>query len=361
MTPWRVTALGLPDGHPVEGGIDRHGRWTDAPPADAEPLPGRFVLAGLVDAHCHLSIADGGAAAGPRPLPLPQARQNLRAAQRAGITLVRDMGSPGAVTLRMPTAGEGAGLLAAGRFLAPPGGYFPELHEPVTAGGLVQAALDQIAAGARWVKLIGDFPAIDQGVLRPDLAGPTYRIDDVRRLVRAVHEAGARVAAHTTTAWAADLVAAGVDSIEHGDALTGDALRALAERGGAWTPTLCAVLAPAPADDPERRRRWAERRERLVHLLDEAVRHRVTVLAGTDVVGNLPHEVRLLTELGLPPQSALAAASSNARRYLLTGDTAGDFTPGRPANLVTYHDDPRDDPEVLRRPAATFAAGRRLL
>ncbi|WP_165964527.1 amidohydrolase family protein [Actinomadura sp. KC216] len=339
----------------MEGGIDRHGRWTDTPPADAEPLPGRFVLAGLVDAHCHLSIADG-----PRPLPLPEARQNLRAAQQAGITLVRDMGSPGAITLQMPLAMEGAGLLPAGRFLAPPGGYFPELYEPVTADDLVQAARDQIAAGARWVKLIGDFPVLDQGVRRPDLVAPTYAIDDVRRLVEAVHAAGGRVAAHTTTAWAADLVAAGVDSIEHGDALTGDALRALAARGGAWTPTLCAVLAPAPADDPARRRRLAERRERLVHLLDEAVRHRVTVLAGTDVVGNLPREVRLLTELGLPPRSALAAASSDARRYLLTGDAAGDFTPGRPANLVTYHDDPRDDPDVLGRPAATFAAGRRL-
>ncbi|TMR07353.1 amidohydrolase [Actinomadura soli] len=358
MKPWRVTAVGLPDGDPVEGGVDRHGRWTDVPPPEAEPLPGRFVLAGLVDAHCHLSIADDGA--GPRPLPLPQAQRNLRTALQAGITLVRDMGSPGPVTLRMPAADEGAGLLAAGRFLAPPGGYFPALYEPVTADDLVQAARAQIAAGARWVKLIADFPAIEQGVTRPDLAVPTYPIEDVRRLVEAVHAEGARVAAHTTTAWAADLVAAGVDSIEHGDALTGDALRALAARGGAWTPTLCAVLAPAPADDPGRGRRLAQRRERLAHLLDEAVRHRVAVLAGTDAVGNLPREVRLLTELGLPPRSALAAASSDARRYLLIDDTTGDFAPGRPANLVTYDDDPRDDPEVLRRPAATFAAGRRL-
>ncbi|MFI0366934.1 amidohydrolase family protein [Actinomadura sp. 1N219] len=355
-----MTAIGLPDGHSVEGGIDQHGRWTDTPPADAEPLPGRFVLAGLVDAHCHLSIADDSDAAGPRPLPIPQAHQNLRAAQQAGTTLIRDMGSPGAITLQIPAAAEGAGLLAAGRFLAPPGGYFPALHEPVDADDLVQAARTQIAAGARWVKLIGDFPAIDQGVTRPDLALPTYAIEDVRRLVRAVHAEGARVAAHTTTGWAADLVAAGVDTIEHGDALTGDALQALADRGGAWTPTLCAVLAPAPHGDPGRRRRLAQRRERLAYLLDEAVRHRVTVLAGTDAVGNLPREVRLLTELGLSPRSALAAASSDARRYLLTDDTSGDFAPGRPANLVTYHDDPRDDPEVLRRPAVTFAAGHRL-
>ncbi|WP_149256743.1 amidohydrolase family protein [Actinomadura sp. K4S16] len=365
MGPWRVTAVGLPDGRPVEGGIDQDGCWTDTPPAGGERLPGRYALAGLVDAHCHLSIAvDDGAPAGWRPLSVSRARRNLQAARQAGITLVRDLGSPmvgsGAVTLRLPTARDGAGLLAAGRFLAPPGGYLAGLFEPVTADDLLHAAHAQIAAGTRWVKLIGDFPAIDQGVTRPDQATPTYPIQTVRRLVRAVHADGARVAAHTTTAWAGDLVAAGVDSIEHGDALTGDDLRALAARGGAWTPTLCAALAPALVDDPGRRRRLAQRRERLTHLLAEAVRHQVTVLAGTDVVGNLPQEVRLLTDLGLTPQDALAAASSNARRYLLANDTHGDFVPGRPANLVTYHHDPRNDPDVLRHPAATFAAGHRI-
>ncbi|MBO2460546.1 amidohydrolase family protein [Actinomadura violacea] len=360
MEQWRVTAIGLPDGRPLDGGIDQNGRWTDAPSAAAERLPGRYALAGLVDAHCHLSIAvDDKAPAGSRPLDLPQTQRNLQTVQQAGITLVRDMGSPDALTLQLPTARNGAGLLAAGRFLAPPGGYFPTLFEAVTADDVVQAARSQIAAGARWVKLIGDFPAIDQGVTRPDQATPTYPIETVQRLVQAAHAAGARVAAHTTTAWAGELVAAGVDSIEHGDVLTSDDLHILGGRGGAWTPTLCATLAPAPVDDPGRRRRRAERRERLTHLLAEAVRHRVTVLAGTDVVGNLPREVRLLTELGLTPQDALAAASTNARRYLLTNHT-NDFAPGQLANLVTYHHDPRDDPDVLQHPAATFAAGRRI-
>ncbi|QKW32985.1 amidohydrolase family protein [Actinomadura sp. NAK00032] len=360
-----MTAVGLPDGRLIEGGIDQNGCWTDAPPTGAEWLPGRYALAGLVDAHCHLSIAaDDAAPTGSRPLSLSRTRRNLQAAQQAGITLVRDMGSPmvnsGAVTLQLSNARDGAGLLAAGRFLAPPGGYLAGLFEPVTAEDLVQAARVQVAAGTQWVKLIGDFPDIDHGVTRPDQATPNYPIEAVRRLVRAVHAEGARVAAHTTTTWASDLVAAGVDSIEHGDALTGDDLEALAARGGAWTPTLCASLAPAPADDPGRRRRLAQRRERLTHLLAEAARHQVTVLAGTDVVGNLPNEVRLLTELGLTPQDALAAASSKARRYLLPNDTNGDFNTGEPANLVTYHHDPRNDPDILGHPAATFAAGRRI-
>jgi hypothetical protein len=35
--------------------------------------------------------------------------------------------------------------------------------------------------------------------------------------------------------------------------------------------------------------------------------------------------------------------------------------PGLPAGLVAYRDDPRDDPEVLARPAAVFVAGRRVV
>lgn len=61
------------------------------------------------------------------PLDADAARANLTAWARAGITLVRDTGSAGGLTLRL---GSGPGLpavQAAGRFLAPAGRYFPDL------------------------------------------------------------------------------------------------------------------------------------------------------------------------------------------------------------------------------------------
>lgn len=79
------------------------------------------------------------------------------------------------------------------------------------------------------------------------------------------------------------------------------------------------------------------------------------ILAGTDVVGTVAEEVALLVELGLEPERALAAAGPAAREFLgLPGLRAGD-----PADLVTFHDDPRDDPSVPARPAAVVVAGRR--
>ncbi len=95
-----------------------------------EPVPGRFFLPGLVDAHCHLTVGSG-ADGWPRPLSFGEARANLRAAREAGITVVRDLGSPGSMTLRLLEEPGGVGLMACGRFLAPEGQYFPELHSPV--------------------------------------------------------------------------------------------------------------------------------------------------------------------------------------------------------------------------------------
>lgn len=185
---------------------------------------------------------------------------------------------------------------------------------------------------------------------------PTYGITGTGRLVEAVHDAGARVAVHTTTPFVKELVTAGVDSVEHGDGLDEADLSALAAQGGAWTPTLCAAIDPRPDDDAERRKRRLQRRERLGHLLPVAADLGVTIMAGTDVVGSIAQEVALMTELGLGPEVALAAASTAAHNFL----EVGGLYAGELADLVTYDHDPREDPQVLTQPAAVVVHGVRI-
>jgi len=67
-----------------------------------------------------------------------------------------------------------------------------------------------------------------------------------------------------------------------------------------------------------------------------AARLGVPVLAGTDITGSIPREVALLSQMGLEPKDALAAASVWPRRFLGAAATA---------DIVTYHHDPRDDPD----------------
>lgn len=354
MTAWRIRGVRLPDGDDVDAGVDATGRWTSKPSLDAEPLPGRFVLPGLVDAHCHLSLAWGP---GRRPVALDAEamRANLAAAHAAGITGIRDTGSPGSISLQLVGTPEAAGLVACGRFLAPPHRFFPGVHDPVPAEALLEAALAEIAAGARWVKIIGDFPTLQPGSsMEPP--SPTYPLTDVEQLVTAVHAAGARVAVHTTTPHAAALIAAGVDSIEHGTALSEADLDQLAAHGAAWTPTLSAAFSESPDDPPDLQRFRHELTDRLRSLLPDAVRRRIPVLTGTDILGTIPREVALLSQLGLTPTQALAAATTDARTFLGLSDP-GD---GQPVDLVSYPEDPRDDPAVLAHPAAVIRHGSRL-
>jgi imidazolonepropionase-like amidohydrolase len=214
---------------------------------------------------------------------------------------------------------------------------------------LVGCALAEIGRGAVWVKVIADFPHLAAGTG----AEPTYAIGSIAKLTAAVHEAGARVAVHSTVPGAGQLVTAGVDSIEHGLGLDEAAVREMARRGTAWTPTIGALLAllDAPSLPPGRRQSLEEGRERFAQLLPLAARLGVLVLAGSDVTGSIPREVALLAQMGLEPKDALAAASIWPRRFL-----------GAPASadIVTYHHDPRDDPGQLANPAAVVASGTRL-
>jgi imidazolonepropionase-like amidohydrolase len=305
-------------------------------------------LSGLVDAHAHPAVGSGPA--GPVALDKSAARANLLAWAQTGITLVRDIGSPGGVTLELRSGPGMPVLQAAGRFLAPAGRYFPDLLDaPATEANLVSAAVAEIGRGATWVKVIADFPDLAAGTD----AEATYRIEAIAQLVAAAHDAGARVAVHSTVPDAGQLVAAGVDSIEHGFGLDEHALRDMADHGTAWTPTVAALLALLDAPDmtPGRRRRLREGRARVVELLPLAVRLGGPVLAGTDVTGSIPREVALLAQMGLEPKDALTAASTWPRQFIGAAATA---------DLVTYHHDPREDPGQLAHPAAVVAGGTRL-
>jgi imidazolonepropionase-like amidohydrolase len=346
---WAVRGVELPFGDQAsEWWIDASGSVHDLPLADAEPLPGRYFLAGLIDAHAHPAAGIGPD--GPVALDARAAEATLSSWAAEGIAMVRDVGSPGGITLDLKPAPGMPAMQAAGRFLAPEGQYYPSLLDtPVAEADLVQSALGEIGRGANWVKVIADFPDLVAGTD----AAPTYSIDAIAGLVDEVHRAGARVAVHSTLSNAADLVASGVDSIEHGLGLDEHAIENMARRGTAWTPTVGAMLAmlDGPALPAERRKRLDEGVERLAALLPLAVRLGVPVLAGTDVTGSIPREVALLARMGLDPRDALAAASFSPRRFLgVVGS----------ADIVTYRHDPRDDPDQLTSPVAIVLNGTRL-
>jgi imidazolonepropionase-like amidohydrolase len=225
------------------------------------------------------------------------------------------------------------------------------MYAPTSPDHLLDAIREEVSAGAEWIKIIGDFPRwTDPGPL-PDSLEASYDLDTLRKAVHTVHSLGARLALHSNLP-ASELVAIGVDSFEHGTALTGSDVEALGARGGAWTPTLCAIMAQRDSPEPAMRGRVAALRERLSELLPHAVAYGVRVLAGTDVVGTIAEEIAWLAACGLTAEQALAAAGSVARAYL------GISPEG---DLVTYDADPRSNPEILTSPAAVVIRGVRVV
>jgi len=353
MTSWHVRAVRLPDGEAVDDSWLTSDGWSARPTADTEELPGRFALPGLVDAHSHVSFADGDD--GPLPLDREGAEANLERYAHTGVAVIRDAGGDPSVVFHLPRVAGRPHMVAAGRHLAPTGYFFDAVHHPVDPADLIRVALEELDAGARWVKVVADFTsAAARASSDSPTPEPTYDLELVRELVTATHDAGGRVAAHVTTGLVADLVGIGVDSLEHGTALDEDTVAEMARRGTAWTPTLCATLSIAPDAPEERGRLVRERRERMRALLPAAVRLGVPVLTGSDVVGSVPREIALLVEYGLDPVDALRASTVTALQFL------GDDIADAPPSIVIFDEDPREDPAVLTRPAAIVIGGVRV-
>ena len=74
------------------------------------------------------------------------------------------------------------------------------------------------------------------------LSEPGMEPEEIRELIRIAHEEGFAVMAHANGARTVEAAAAaGVDSVEHGAYLDGDALAAMAEMGTVWVPTLSTI------------------------------------------------------------------------------------------------------------------------
>jgi imidazolonepropionase-like amidohydrolase len=307
-------------------------------------------LAGLVDAHADPSVDLDER--GPFLADRRYAETRLDQYAAHGVSVLRDVGGLNTVTLdfaRTPMPGRPV-VSAAGRFLSSPGRYFPRMYTATSANHLVDAIHEEVGAGAEWIKIIGDFPQWGDDGAVPGSVDATYDLDTLRRAVQTTHAVGARLALHSNLP-AGELVTIGVDSFEHGTALTREDVEELGARGGAWTPTLAAVLAQRRSTDPAARKRVAELREHLSDVLPHAIANGVRVLAGTDVVATIAEEIALLVDCGVTVDQALSAAGSAARNYLRIAPEG---------DLVTYHADPRADLDVLTTPAAVVIRGVRV-
>ena len=305
-------------------------------PADAKKLEPEdaTLLPGLIDAHVHFYSARGEGvtawASVPDTLAVLRAAGDLERLLRSGFTAVRELGTKGGAHLAQAVAEgsiEGPTVVSCSRALAQTGEdddppSFPlELAQQLATythfcdgPWECRKAVRKVARdGGKVVKFYASGAFSRGGRIKPNFTQEEIGaiVDESRRL-------GLKVAAHAYGEEALErVVAAGVDSIEHGLGLTSRVARALAKKGIYYVPTLVTYNRPA----------YANRSNEMVkrHLSEDMViakEHGVKVVMGSDIVGDAarPHgqnyEEIVAEAKFLGNREALIAATSRAAECL---------------------------------------------
>jgi imidazolonepropionase-like amidohydrolase len=314
---------------------------------------GAWLMPGLVDAHCHVGLESQGA------VPDERAEEHAVADRDAGALLLRDAGSP-ADTRWIDRRADLPKIIRAGRHIARPKRYLRNYGEEVEPDQLIAEVERQAARGDGWVKLVGDWIDRDVGDLTP-----LWPTEVAKGAIDRAHELGCRVTAHVFGEQAvSELVAAGIDGIEHGTGIDETTTELMAKRQVALVPTMIQLdgfemyarsgEAKYPAYAKHMRALYAGRLERFANALDAGV----PIYAGTDAGSFLPHglvgkEIAALTQFS-SAEYALGAGSWRARTWLGHPATLSE---GAPADLVVFDADPRVDLDVLRTPSHVILRG----
>ena len=330
------------------------GRLTAEPIAGARTLArDAYVIPGLVDAHCHIGLGVEGA------VSVEETRRQAQADLAAGTMLIRDAGSPS--DTRWVQHDEALPkLIRAGRHVARTRRYIRHLAVEVEPEALVEQIRHEARDGDGWVKIVGDWIDRSTGDLEPSFPAAL-----AAEAIAVAHEEGARVTAHCFGEQSvAELVAAGIDCIEHGTGMSDEVIQQMVDGGVALVPTMINLNRFPQYAEPGRDKYpvfanhmmalYSRRRE----TISKAIEAGIDVYSGTDAGTVVPHgeilsEVAELASLG-GGEFAIKASSWGARSWL--GVDA--LVEGASADLIVTTADPRADTGALRDPLARLLRGR---
>jgi imidazolonepropionase-like amidohydrolase len=335
---------------------------------------GCTVLPGLIDAHVHLcwNADTDWRAVYDRESPSRVMARMAGNAQRmaaAGITTVRDLGAPTALSVDLRDAIAdgliaGPSLLVAGAPITTTGGHCWFLGgEADGEVELRKAVRARVRDGVDWIKIMATGGNMTRGT---NTIAAQYALEEMRVVVDEARRLRKRVAAHCHgTAGIRIAVEAGADTIEHctfsgaGNTIDFDPVivSEMAARRTVVSPTVSVGY-----------RRWRDDglHTRRAEVLRSIFASGTPVVMSTDCgIPGVPHDalaggMEVLAELsGLSPFDALKLATSQAAELLGLTDR-GILREGARADVLIVEGDPLTGLGALNRVRAVFAGGRRV-
>ena len=346
------------------------------------------LMPGFIDAHTHVLLQGDATSAEydeqlmkeSLPYRALRATRAMRIALHHGFTTLRDIGNEGSgftdVDLRKAVLEgliEGPSLFVATKALAPTGayplfGFSWELQVPhgveVCDGpeGCRRAVRDQIAHGADWIKVYADrgYFKLPDGQIS---SIPNFTLEEMTAIVDQAHRSRRKVAAHSITpAGHAIALAAGVDSIEHGQVLDEASVKKMVARKVYLVPTLT-VTAFVEGPRSVTNSIWNDISKAADVSFKRALAAGVPIAFGTDAGGfpwdkiNQAEEFHRYVDRGMTPWQALRSGTVTAAALLGKEMELGTLAPGARADLVGMRDDPLKDITATERVAFVMKDG----
>ena len=335
--------------------------------------PNSTISPGFIEGHSHMflypyNITDWDTQVLKETDALRTIRATVHAKNTllAGFTTARDLGTEGAgyadVSLKKAINDNiiiGPRLLVAGRAIVATGSYGPkgyDLDQQIMLGAeaadgndLIRVVRDQIGKGADIVKVYADYRWGVNGE-----AKPTFTLDELKLINEVAQSSGRPMVCHASSKEAMKrAIMAGVETIEHGDAIDSSVCELMKKHNVTLIPTLAAGDAiaqyrgwkkgtmPEPIGITQKRKSFAA-----------AMAAAINIGMGGDVGvyahGDNAREMELMVDYGMKPLQVLKAATSiNAKAFHLDKQI-GSLKPGMAADIIIMSGNPSSNIKAIR-------------